>query len=378
MKLNVIGPVNKLGYGIHVSNMIKSFQSIDVNTSLSLIGDMNDADRNQYLDKALKADKYVDAETLYMFHDTHMHMAESKDIIAFSVFETTKLSPVAVNNLQTYAKTIFTPTQYHKNILINNGLDDTKIHVVNEGIDPTLFNTKPASKLIDTDNYTYLLLGKNEKRKNTSKVLTSFIQTMQYENVSLICHTYNYRSKPTDLKNWYDVNLQTLGYAMVKEDEHYIKFSNSFSDIYFTKPNLTNEQMKELYISANVGISYSSAEGWGLPEMEMMTCGKPVIISNVIGHQEYIKDMPVFNDLIIEPTGVEVATDGVYFNGDVGTWSVLSVDVLNEKLKYVFDNNIGDGLSQELSDYYIKNYSWEKAAITIKNILFKGENYDNN
>ena len=264
---------------------------------------------------------------------------------------------------------LFTTTKAHKRILESYNLNKP-IHVINEGVDPNLYNTEKVSKLIETNKYTYLLVGKNETRKNTNKVMTAFIQSMQYKNVALICHTYNFLHGATEhYKNWYNINLLTLGYKYIEETDYHIKFSNSFSDIYYTKPILDSTQMKSLYHSANVGISCSSAEGWGLPEMEMMACGVPVIISNSIGHSEYLENIPVYTDLIIEPNGSEIAFDKIHFLGNVGEWSVINISDISEKLEYTYNNNIGQELSQELSNYIIKNYNWNDIAKQIKNIL---------
>ena len=200
---------------------------------------------------------------------------------------------------------------------------------------------------------------------------------MQYKPCALILHSYNFHHGANEiLKNWYNQDLRHLGYKAVEETEHYIMFTNSFSDIYLTKPVLENDQMKRLYTSANVGISFCAAEGWGLPQMEMMACGKPVIISNVIGHKEYIKDLPVFQELIIEPIGKEVANDGVFFHGDRGNWYTLSQESLISKLNYAYDNNIGSILSRDLSEYIINNYNWNLAATKIKQIITEGT-YEN-
>jgi len=370
MQINIVGVINKTGFGTHAKNMIKAFDAINVKTTMSPLQNVLKADATKSVIKSLHSKKDINSPSLYLCHDGYLKDQNLKQLILFQVFETTIIRPDTIARIQSYATEVFTPTQKHKELLIANGVTK-KIHVVHEGVDKETFNTDCDVPLIETNKYTYLLVGKNERRKNTTMVITSFINTMKDEPVALICHTYNHRfGKDEMLKNWCELDLTEHGYAAVEDDLLYIKFSNGTSDIYFTKPVLLESYMKDLYHSANVGISYSSGEGWGLPEMEMMACGKPVIISNVLGHEEYLKDMPVFRELIVEPIGDEVANDGVFFNGTTGTWSELSPILLNEKLKYVYDNNIGDVVSQELSDYYTTNYSWVEAAQTIRKILF--------
>jgi len=370
--INIIGTINNVGFGTHTINMIKAFNKLNIKTSLrNIINDNVDiANLPNEIKTALQSDVHINSNTLYLFHHDFLPKQSQTDLIVYSVFETDRITTDVIYNLNKYSKIVLTPTQEHKDILLKNGISKP-IYVVHEGIDIETFNINNTNKLIDTQKYTFLLVGKNEKRKNTNKVLSAFIQTMQYENVALICHTYNsLYTNPNDfVKNWYIHDLTTLGYKLISDTEYYIKYSNSYSDIYLTKPILTTDQLKQLYVSSNVGISYSAGEGWGLPEMEMMACGVPVIISNVLGHKEYITDMPVFKDLIIEPIGKELANDGIYFDGNMGYWSKLDVKSLSDKLIYAYTNNIGQHRSKELSNYYTSNFDWVSAAKHLTTIL---------
>lgn len=374
MKLNIIGPINTLGYGIHTSNMINSLVNNNVEVSAVAI----DGNNNSYYDnvnKSLSIEVDHSNPSLFIYYVDRIKYHDTKNNYNFVIFETDKINDNTISKINEFVSVVLTTTQEHKDILIKHGVVKP-VHVVHEGVNSEIFNYELTDRLINTNKYTYLLLGKYEKRKNTNLVISAFIEKMQYENVALICHTYNHdiaRKTNDEFKKWYKIDLTTLGYNIIEETNYYIKFSNTYSDIYLTKPILEINQMKSLYQSANIGISYSSAEGWGLPEMEMMACGKPVIISNVIGHKEYIKDLPVFRELIIEPVGSELAIDGFYFNGQQGSWSKMDINPLIEKLEYVYKNNIGDYISKELSDYITTNFSWDKASKELINII-KGYN----
>lgn len=371
--INVVGPINKLGYGTHASSMVKAFTDIGVDVSLLPVGDRQDLYEQELFDKCIAQPFKEDSVTLHIYHDEYLKTYPGKHTIAFTVFETDVIRREAIENINTFAKIVFTTTKRHKEILEAHGIKQP-IHVVNEGVDPKLYNTDPIEPLIETGKFTYLLLGKNEKRKNTDLVMTAFLEKMQYENVAIILNTFNY-GHPAERHhmNWYNQNPVLLGYKYEEETETYIKFSNSFSDIYYMKPVLEREQMKQLYLSANVGISVSSAEGWGLSQCEMMACGKPVIISNVIGHSEYLENLPeAFRDMIVNPVGYEVAYDGKYFLGDRGMWSKIDIDTVIEKMEKAYNNNVGTELSEELSSYIITNYNWKVIAEKVKQLILRG------
>jgi len=323
--INLVSPVNNLGYGVHGTSMLKAFKNIGVDVSLEAIGDITDTYYNKEVNESIK-DFKPESNTIHIFHDEYLKTFIGKDITAFTVFETDKVKPTVLKAINAYAARVLTPTEEHKAILQINGVQKP-IHVVHEGVNANLYNSEETEKLIDTGKYTFLSLGKNEKRKNSNKVIAAFMESMQYKDAALILHTF------------------------------------------LTKPILKANEMKKLYRSANVGVSVSAAEGWGLPEMECMACGVPCIISNCIGHSEYLEDIPVFKELIIEPSGKEVANDGKFFNGDVGNWYTTIISDVIDKMEYAYINNIGKAISKDLSNYIIDNYKWELSANKIKSIL---------
>jgi len=377
--INIFAPINPLGYGIHSNNMVKAFVDADVDINLTTIGGIKSESHFEKYWKPAADKKHTafdkNSPSLYIFHDTQSNTYVGSPMMTFSVFETTKISPVSVHLLNNVADIVLTTTEAHKAILISNGIPEYKIKVVHEGIDPEIFNYYPAQeKWLDTKKFTFITTGKCEARKNTDMVVRSFVEEFQYKEVALICHTYNpfmEQKEPNAVKRFTGINIPSFGYNLVDDNEKGWKFSNGVSDIYFTKPTLNTPEMKQLYHSANVGIQYSRGEGWDLPLNEMLACGVPCIASNCLGHSEYLTGAPsIQRELIIEPVGTVVANDGVWFKGDVGEWADMSQEDLSEKMLYVHENQTKYSRpSPELSRYYTENYTWTAAVDTILNII---------
>jgi len=366
MDINIIGSINKVGFGTHTTNMIKALTQLGHNVAFRSIHQLENIYIPNYIEDCIAKDFNAETPTIYIDHVNHVPKLKRNDIIIFMVFETNKVASHQIKILNSYSKFVITTTNDHKKILIECGVTKD-IYVIPEGVDHNLYNTNIVEKLIDTNNYTYILLGKNEKRKNTNKVIASFLETMQYKNVSLICHTFNF-NKP-NAKQYLDYNVVELGYKLIEDTDTYFKFYNSFSYIYLVKPGLTDDQMKQLYMSANVAIAYSSGEGWGLPPLEAMACGVPTIISNVLGHNAFIKNIPIYDELIVEPIAMQLAKDDLYFNGTMGLWCKLSSTELNRLFNYTYDNEIGLYKSTELSEYYGVTFNWLNASQQLINIL---------
>lgn len=378
--INIYAPINLLGYGIHANNIIKSLTDANVDTNLTTIGQIqNDPYFEAYWKKAHNRKDEYDSKhpSLFIFHDEYSNQASGTPMFVFSIFETTKLKNESLKMLRNGpADVILTTTHKHKELLESHNIEKP-VMVVNEGIDEIIFNTIPVDKHIETNKFTYITVGKKEKRKNTSLILNTFINEMSDKEVALISHTFNpfaNTQKVHPFKNlecWSDINPITFGFEYKGWDGKCHKFTKDKCDIYFTAPGIQTAEMGCLYHSANVGIQISRGEGWDLPLTEMMACGVPTIASNCLGHSEYLPGAPkAQQELIVPCAGQEVAKDGIWFKGTVGNWDIIDEDAFKNILLTSWNNRTKyESKSEELSEYMENNYSWSKAAATLTKIL---------
>jgi glycosyltransferase involved in cell wall biosynthesis len=101
--------------------------------------------------------------------------------------------------------------------------------------------------------------------------------------------------------------------------------------------NVRNEELVYLYNAATLFVLPSFYEGFGLPPLEAMACGTPVIVSNVSSLPEVVGDA----GLLIAPEDIEALT--------VAMWRVLTDDKLRREL-------CEKGLKRA------QTFSWERAA----------------
>lgn len=82
-----------------------------------------------------------------------------------------------------------------------------------------------------------------------------------------------------------------------------------------------NEQLVYLYNAAKLFVFPSFYEGFGLPPLEAMACGTPVVVSNVSSLPEVVGDA----GMLVEPEDVEALT--------VAMWRVLSDEKLAQEMR---------------------------------------------
>lgn len=190
--------------------------------------------------------------------------------IAYCVTESTKLEKTFKKTLQKFHQ-IWVATNWQKQCYISQGLEESKIKVVNEGVNSELF--KPSTKSVINNRFSFIVVGRWEYRKSTQQIVETFMKTFDStEPVDLILltdNTFGDNNKfTTDILkqlNIEDFRIKTYSHLDIKDYINKLQTSNVF-------------------------ISCSRSEGWNLPLIEAMACGIPSIYSDCSGQLEFTKD----------------------------------------------------------------------------------------
>jgi len=83
-----------------------------------------------------------------------------------------------------------------------------------------------------------------------------------------------------------------------------------------------DKTLAELYSSSDVFVFTSHVEGFGLPPLEAMACGTPVVTTDCKGNRDYVRDG--YNSLVVPPGDPKAVADAAF--------EVLTNDKLREKL----------------------------------------------
>lgn len=212
-----------------------------------------------------------------------------------------------------YADLILTPSQFSKNELKKYyKIDEEKIKVMPLGYDSNVFKSLGMSR-----EPMIMSLGRLEEKKNTVGIIKAF-------NIL--------KEKNKDLKLML-VGTPRVGYEKIKAE---IESSLNKSDILL--PGWRSEQeIVVLLNKASVFLIPSLYEGFGLPVLEAMACGAPVVASSGNSLAEVGGDAVLYAD----PRNVdEVAAS---------TGKLLDDRNLREE-------KIKAGLER------VKNFSWEKTG----------------
>jgi len=229
------------------------------------------------------------------------------------------------------AKKIIAVSNYTKNdILKYFQVNLNKIKVIYEGA-PEYKGCTRQGTAFDAKQY-LLYVGNAYPHKNLERLILAFNKLVEDRSAKGAVSASG-MGLASGKKNLYLILVGEIDYFYKKIQD---KFSNS-KQIIFTD-FVSDKELTSLYKNASLYVFPSLYEGFGLPPLEAMSYGIPVVCSEASCLPEILED------------------SAVYFNPE-------DINDMVEKVKYVLDNEqiqkklIFNGFDQ------IKKYKWNKMAL---------------
>lgn len=229
-----------------------------------------------------------------------------------------------------WSSKIIVPSESTKKDLVKfYGVDNSKINIIYHGVDSSKYQAA-SIKRQDKKSFDILFVGRLEKRKN----LVSLIKAFKLFKKSYKLQSTSYRLILVGKKGF--------GFEEIKKT---IQRSSFKKDI-ILKDYISESEKDELYKNADLFVLPSFYEGFGLPILEAMNYGVPVICSNTSSLPEVAGDAA----LLINPNNIQEITEAMnkVFNDD---------SLRNKMIEKGFEN--------------VKRFSWEKCAKETVDVLLK-------
>lgn len=257
----------------------------------------------------------------------------------YTMFETDHLDKYNVDIVNTY-DFVIVPSQFSKDTFIKSGVTKP-IYIVQHGVAEEDWPYTPRTK---TPIFTFGLYGQLSPRKGADIAVDAFKKAFpiaQYPNVRLCIKTsYNMGFWKTD-----DPRIQSL-HTM-----------------------LSRKSLLELINSWNCLIFPTRGEGFGLPPIEAMANGLPVICTNFSGVTEYLNDKtgyPIKKVDLVKSWGYDrrdgqgnITPEGQ----DYGNFGQADIDETAQIMKHVYDNYDEALKKAEYAAKYVrKDFNWDNMA----------------
>lgn len=261
------------------------------------------------------------------------------------IWETDKLPPDFAEGCRLVDE-IWTASEYNKQAILNSGVDKP-IYVIPEAIDPAIPQVKPY-EIPNKDSFKFYSIFEWTERKNPEALLKAYwLEFQANENVSLVLKTYvdNFgQDKKRELRNIIASLKRKMGLA-------------NYPPVYLWLNLMNRNQIYRFHESFDCFVSSHRGEGWGIPQMEAMLLGKPVISTNCGGIHEYLthKKDALLVDYKLIPLKSNSRNQQWYLPNQ--NWADIDIKGLRKMLRYAYENQeqvkkIGENAKQTVLNLF--------------------------
>jgi len=241
------------------------------------------------------------------------------------------------------------PSQCVRQMYIDSGVAADKVRVVPNGIDPEKFNPQAkAMQLATNKKFKFLFIGGTIHRKGPDLLLKGYLENFTaQDDVCLV------------IKDFGGQNVYA-GQTFESQIRAAQAQPNS-PEILYLNEELPPESLPGLYTACDCFVLPYRGEGFGLPVLEAMACGLPVITTAGGATDDFVRDefgfrIPARRQVFgQEVSGMKLAGPGWMLEPDL--------EKLGERMRWVAAHLEEAWERGRLaSEFARKEYTWEKSA----------------
>lgn len=262
------------------------------------------------------------------------------------------------------ADRVFTFSSYWKKCLKDQGVN-RQIDIIHHGFDKSLYFTVPREMVrkqmgLPLDAFLFICLNRNQPRKRYDILIMAFVELIvknPQKPLFLLCVCDKGEKGGWILQEIFKRELKLRGVPL---EPFLNRLLLSTKDMSFR-----DEEINLFYNVADVGVSTSDGEGWGLCNFEQMGVGVPQIVPHIGGFKEFCN---ANNSILVKPKSkyyLPLAYSVV--GGEAEACDPHDVCLAMEE--YVFDSTKREAFGKAAKEKVL-TYTWENAVESlVKRIL---------
>jgi len=301
MKIKFVAPfLDHSGYGESARNTLIALNAAGIEVTTTIVSYSNE--RLEHGQGAELAKKFQDTEGNYKIKiieatpENYLPQLEPlKYHIGFMFWEVLGIDPYWVWCCNKMDEIWICSWMFAKT-LKDSGVK-VPIRVVPQAISTTIKKNKPF-KIPEHKGFLFYSIFQWTERKNPKALIQTYLKTFEgNDGVSLLVKTYRGNFSESEKQA---IRNDILLWKRQLRLKHYPR-------IFLALDPVSNEEMARIHDTGDCYVSAHRGEGWGMPQMEAMLHGKPIISTNFGGIHEFMtknqliaglakyKLIPVFN-----------------------------------------------------------------------------------
>jgi len=265
--------------------------------------------------------------------------------VVWQHFETDKLPPRWIDELDAFDR-VWMPSEWARTVALAHGLAPAKVQTVPAGVNERIFYPRP----VPHEGFRFLSVGKYEARKSIDESIAAFREEFP-------------RATFPQLQFWLKADFPMFPDRVVKlrerlaDDDRFRVISGELSDF----------EMAQLYNQADAFVFASKAEGFGLPCIEAMACGVPVLATCYSGQTIFLEPAAGLFIPVDYAIGPIVDADFSYFytvefgGTDFGNWAIPTVAAIRKAMRAAFDESASwKDKARQASEIVRSRFSWDE------------------
>lgn len=243
------------------------------------------------------------------------------------------------------------PSNYVRQVYLESGIDAAKVQVVPNGVDLDLF--QPAAKplaLPTRKSFKFLFVGGTIPRKGIDLLLQAYLKNFTAaDDVALVIKDFGGKTVYAG---------KTLG-----DEIQRLRSRPNCPEIVYLDRELAAEDLPGLYTACDCLVHPYRGEGFGLPVLEAMACGRPVMVTAGGATDDFVPDEASIK-IPAQRRSLGRSVDGLPTAGEA--W-LLEPDLVNlcERMAWVAKNRAELTARGKAARQRALSFSWDRMAQTV-------------
>jgi glycosyltransferase involved in cell wall biosynthesis len=245
---------------------------------------------------------------------------------------------------------VWVPSTFVQRLYMESGIARERVHVVPNGVDTDFFRPGlPLFPLPSKESFKFLFVGGTIHRKGIDILLKAYQLAFRRDDpVSLIIK---------------DMGTQSLYQGQGLGDQiRALQLDDTTPRVHYIEQDLRDTEIASLYVSCDCLVHPYRGEGFGLPVLEAMSCGLPVIVTAGGSTDDFVNDTTGYRLPAQRRVFGNREISGLRTVGDL--WMLEpDVDALAERMQWVFKSREAAKQTGTCARRkVIESWSWERAA----------------